>query len=141
MGFSLVMESLPNPSFQSFWPGASFNNKLHLMGIQTETKIINSINYNKGQNKLTAIKEGYKINSALIFTLEGIHGHYGCLRGWEDDGRGERGETDKERHGTLKDNVTAQHSQSGNKSLTDLWRLCFSRPNMDNRGASSPITH
>ena len=55
------------------------------MGIQTETKIINSTNYNegldKGQNKLTAIKEGYKINSALIFTLEGIHGHYECLIG------------------------------------------------------------
>ena len=31
------------------------------------------------------------------------------------------------------------YSQSGNKSLADLWRLCISWANTDNRGASSPI--
>jgi len=51
-----------------------------------------------------------------------------------------RRETDGERHGTRKDTKTAQHPNRARNRVADLWRLCISWPNTDNRGASSPIS-
>jgi hypothetical protein len=58
------------------------------------------------KSKKTAIKEECKINSAFVFTLEGIHGQFECLVGWEDEGEEEK--QTRYRHGTQK--ITKQHS-------------------------------
>ena len=89
------------------------------------------------QFKETAIKEEGKIDWAFAFTLEGIHGQIECLVGWEDEGEEEK--EIRNQHGTPKDNETAQLPNRARKCKAHLWCLCFSWPNMDNRGASSPI--
>ena len=43
------------------------------------------------------------------------------------------------KHGTITHSHT--HPNQEIKRDADLWRLCFSWPNTDNRGASSPIKH
>ena len=49
-----------------------------------------------------------------------------------------RGGTDKRTAWALKDNGTAQHPNWARNCIADLWCLCISWPNMDNR-TSSPI--